>query len=59
MKILAQIGRIAGLILLGPAVRGPGSELAVIDTWIDDDEWLAGLPHDTSEPVVWCWWRDQ
>jgi hypothetical protein len=59
MKLLAQIGRIAGLILLGPAMSGRISELAAIDTWIDDDQWLAGLPHDSSVPVGWCWWRGQ
>jgi hypothetical protein len=59
MNLLAHIGRVASLILLGPAARGLTGELAVIDTWIDDDEWLAGLPPDSSEPVGWRWWRGQ
>lgn len=59
MKLLAQIGRIAGLILLGPAAQGRDSDLAVIDSWINEDEWLASFPHDSSEPVGWRWWRGQ
>jgi hypothetical protein len=59
MKLLAQIGRIAVVVLLGPAHSVRSSELAGIDTWVDEDEWLAGLPDDASEPVGWRWWRGQ
>jgi hypothetical protein len=59
MKLLAHIGRIIGLALLGPVRRVPDGEVAVIDPWIDDNQWLAGLPHECREPVGWRWWRSQ
>jgi hypothetical protein len=59
MKLLAHICCIAEFILLGPALRLRESEIAVIDTWIDEDQWLDGFPHEPSESVGWRWWQGQ
>lgn len=57
MKLIARFGRFAALLFMNPLRYIPDPEFAVIDRWLTEDQWLAGLPATRSEPVAWGWWR--
>jgi len=59
MKLIAQFHRIVDALCKLPAVQIPDAEFANADGWLDDEQWLAGLPADVQPPAVWGWWRAQ
>lgn len=59
MTVVAQIGRAIVAIMTGRMPRVPNTEFAVIDTWLEEDEYLAGFPSQWNESTGWRWWRAQ
>ena len=59
MTVVTQIGRAIAAIMTGRIPRIRNAELAIIDTWLDEDEYLAGFPSEWSEAAGWRWWRPQ
>jgi hypothetical protein len=59
MTVMTQIGRAVVAIMTGrmPPIRN--AEFATIDTWLEEDEFLAGLPGQWDEPAGWRWWHSQ
>ena len=57
MSLIARFCRFAALLWKNPLRHIPDTEFATIDSWITDEQWLAGLPTAWSEPVAWGWWR--
>jgi hypothetical protein len=59
MTLFARIVRFIGLAPLASVRRFPDIELALADSWVGEDQWLAGMPHPWNEPVGWRWWHSQ
>jgi hypothetical protein len=59
MKPLTPFHRIVDLFCKFPAARIPEAEFATADGWLDERQWLEGLPADRREPALWGWWRTQ
>jgi hypothetical protein len=59
MEMFARFHRIVDLLCNVASRRIPEAEFATADGWLDDEQWLAGLPDESREPVIWGWWRAQ
>ncbi|HLY87998.1 MAG TPA: hypothetical protein VKQ27_03355 [Acetobacteraceae bacterium] len=56
---MTQLGRAIIAIMTGRIPRIPNAEFAVIDTWMEEDEYQAGFPNQWNEAAGWRWWRPQ
>jgi hypothetical protein len=59
MTVMTQLGRAIIAIMTGRIPRIPNAEFAVIDTWMEEDEYRAGFPNQWNEAAGWRWWRPQ
>jgi hypothetical protein len=39
--------------------RAAEAECALVDRWLDEQQWLAGFPAGATETVIWGWWHSQ
>ena len=59
MNLLSRIARIVGRVFVGPAPRRADGDVATIDSWLAEDQFLAGLPAQWNEFGGWRWWHGQ
>jgi hypothetical protein len=59
MELFSRLRRTVDLLCKLPTGRIPEAEFAAAESWLDEKQWLAGLPAGFREPVVWGWWRPQ